>query len=217
MVGKAGSGVDEAVEAHDWTMRSRSRSAAFACARMLRAQSRAASWPSVEIEFGAELAGDGNFAVHERKLTGNEELAVEVKKGDVAAERQLWPREERGRAPSAVLRSLLPYRLPSALTAPPKVLDHQAKLSVLQEARSSRPLSGVAVGAKKCVASAMGQGRGPKDLGESMVDLGQQLILALLAVPPLAGMLAGHAQAIAAKEPNKLVAHRAIYDDDARR
>ena len=52
-----------------------------------------------------------------------------------------------------------------------------------------------------------------------MVDLGRQLMLALLAVPPLVGMLAGHAQAIAAKEPSKLVAHRAIYTmtlDDAR-
>lgn len=52
-----------------------------------------------------------------------------------------------------------------------------------------------------------------------MVDPSRQLMLALLAVPPLVGMLAGHAQALAAKEPSKLVAHRAIYTmtlDDAR-
>ena len=52
-----------------------------------------------------------------------------------------------------------------------------------------------------------------------MVDPSRQLMLALLAVPPLVGMLAGHAQALAAKEPSKLVAHRAVYTmtlDDAR-
>lgn len=47
----------------------------------------------------------------------------------------------------------------------------------------------------------------------------QRLMLVLLAAPLLGGTLTGHAQALAAKEPNKLVAHRAIYEmtlDDAR-
>jgi EipB-like len=44
-------------------------------------------------------------------------------------------------------------------------------------------------------------------------------VLFLLLVPLLGGALASHAQALAAKEPNKLVPHRAIYEmtlDDAR-
>ena len=52
-----------------------------------------------------------------------------------------------------------------------------------------------------------------------MFGLGQRLMLVLLAAPLLGGTLTGHAQALAAKEPNKLVAHRAIYEmtlDDAR-
>jgi hypothetical protein len=47
----------------------------------------------------------------------------------------------------------------------------------------------------------------------------QRLMFVLLAAPLLGGTLTGHAQALAAKEPNKLVAHRAIYEmslDDAR-
>lgn len=46
-----------------------------------------------------------------------------------------------------------------------------------------------------------------------------RLLLLVLAAPLLGGTLANHAQALAAKEPNKLVAHRAIYEmtlDDAR-
>jgi hypothetical protein len=52
-----------------------------------------------------------------------------------------------------------------------------------------------------------------------MMGFCQRLLLVLLAAPLLGGMLASHAQALAAKEPNKLVAHRAIYEmtlDDAR-
>jgi EipB-like len=52
-----------------------------------------------------------------------------------------------------------------------------------------------------------------------MMGFCQRLLLVLLAGPLLGGMLASHAQALAAKEPNKLVAHRAIYEmtlDDAR-
>jgi len=46
-----------------------------------------------------------------------------------------------------------------------------------------------------------------------------RVLLLLLAVPLVGGTLAGHAHALAAKEPSKLVAHRAIYEmtlDDAR-
>jgi len=45
------------------------------------------------------------------------------------------------------------------------------------------------------------------------------VLLLPLAAPLIGGALASHAQALAAKEPNKLVAHRAIYEmtlDDAR-
>jgi hypothetical protein len=52
-----------------------------------------------------------------------------------------------------------------------------------------------------------------------MVRFGERLALVLLVAPLIGGMLTGHAQALAAKEPNKLVAHRAIYEmtlDDAR-
>jgi EipB-like len=42
--------------------------------------------------------------------------------------------------------------------------------------------------------------------------VGQRLILVCLASLPLLGMNAGNAQALAAKEANKLVAHRAIYE-----
>ena len=46
-----------------------------------------------------------------------------------------------------------------------------------------------------------------------------RVLLLLLAVPLVGGTLSGHAHALAAKEPAKLVAHRAIYEmtlDDAR-
>jgi len=49
--------------------------------------------------------------------------------------------------------------------------------------------------------------------------VGQRLILAWLAALPLLAMNAGDAQALAAKEPNRLVAHRAVYEmtlDDTR-
>ena len=52
-----------------------------------------------------------------------------------------------------------------------------------------------------------------------MVRFGLRLVLVLLAASLLCGSLAGHAQALAAKEANKLVAHRAVYEmtlDDAR-
>ena len=52
-----------------------------------------------------------------------------------------------------------------------------------------------------------------------MLGFCQRLLLLLLAAPLLGGTLTGHAQALAAKESNKLVAHRAIYEmtlDDAR-
>ena len=52
-----------------------------------------------------------------------------------------------------------------------------------------------------------------------MMGFCQRLMLVLLGAPLLGGMLTSHAQALAAKEPNKLVAHRAIYEmtlDDAR-
>ncbi|MCJ7526955.1 MAG: cell envelope integrity EipB family protein, partial [Methyloceanibacter sp.] len=52
-----------------------------------------------------------------------------------------------------------------------------------------------------------------------MVRFGERLALVLLAAPLIGLTLTGHAQALAAKEPNKLVAHRAIYEmtlDDAR-
>jgi EipB-like len=52
-----------------------------------------------------------------------------------------------------------------------------------------------------------------------MVILSKRLVLALAVVPLLAGTLAGQAQALAAKDANKLVPHRAIYEmtlDDAR-
>jgi len=45
-----------------------------------------------------------------------------------------------------------------------------------------------------------------------MLGFCQRLLLLLLAAPLLGGTLTGHAQALAAKEPNKLVAHRAIYE-----
>jgi hypothetical protein len=40
----------------------------------------------------------------------------------------------------------------------------------------------------------------------------QRLMVVLLAAAPFGGAFSGHAQALAAKEPNKLVAHRAIYE-----
>ncbi len=52
-----------------------------------------------------------------------------------------------------------------------------------------------------------------------MVDLNRHLAVVLLAAPMLGAGLASQAQALAAKEPNKLAAHRAIYEmtlDDAR-
>lgn len=52
-----------------------------------------------------------------------------------------------------------------------------------------------------------------------MFHLCQRLMLVLLAAPLLGGTLTGHAQALAAKEPNKLAPHRAVYEmtlDDAR-
>jgi len=52
-----------------------------------------------------------------------------------------------------------------------------------------------------------------------MFGICQRLMFVLLAAPLLGGALTDHAQAFAAKEPNKLVAHRAIYEmslDDAR-
>jgi hypothetical protein len=52
-----------------------------------------------------------------------------------------------------------------------------------------------------------------------MVRFGLRLALVLLAVPLFGGALTHRAQAFAGKEPNKLVAHRAIYEmtlDDAR-
>ncbi|MGZ8415403.1 MAG: cell envelope integrity EipB family protein [Methyloceanibacter sp.] len=52
-----------------------------------------------------------------------------------------------------------------------------------------------------------------------MVRFGLRLALVLLAVPLFGGPLADRARAFAGKEPNKLVAHRAIYEmtlDDAR-
>jgi hypothetical protein len=52
-----------------------------------------------------------------------------------------------------------------------------------------------------------------------MVQFGLRLMLVLLAAPLFGGTLADRAQAFAGKEPNKLVAHRAIYEmtlDDAR-
>jgi hypothetical protein len=58
-----------------------------------------------------------------------------------------------------------------------------------------------------------------KEKWNSMVRFGERLALVLLATPLIGGTLTGHAHALAAKEPNKLVAHRAIYEmtlDDAR-
>jgi hypothetical protein len=52
-----------------------------------------------------------------------------------------------------------------------------------------------------------------------MVVCWGRLVLALLAAAPLGAISAGDAQALAPKEPNKLVAHRAVYDmtlDDTR-
>ncbi len=52
-----------------------------------------------------------------------------------------------------------------------------------------------------------------------MVGCRGRLVLVLLAVSPLGAILAGYAQALAPKEPNKLVAHRAVYEmtlDDTR-
>ena len=52
-----------------------------------------------------------------------------------------------------------------------------------------------------------------------MVGCKGRLVFALLAVSPLVAIPAGHAQALAPKEPYKLVAHRAVYDmtlDDTR-
>jgi hypothetical protein len=52
-----------------------------------------------------------------------------------------------------------------------------------------------------------------------MIGWGQRLMLVLMAALLFGGAPAGHAQALAAKETNKLVAHRAIYEmtlDDAR-
>jgi len=52
-----------------------------------------------------------------------------------------------------------------------------------------------------------------------MVDLNRYLAFVLLAAPMLGAGLTGQAQALAAKEPNKLAAHRAVYEmtlDDAR-
>ena len=52
-----------------------------------------------------------------------------------------------------------------------------------------------------------------------MIGFSQRLVVALLTAAPLAGSVVSDAQAFAAKEPNKLVAHRAIYEmklDDTR-
>ena len=52
-----------------------------------------------------------------------------------------------------------------------------------------------------------------------MVGLNRHLAFVLLAAPMLGAALASQAQALAAKEPNKLAAHRAVYEmtlDDAR-
>ncbi len=52
-----------------------------------------------------------------------------------------------------------------------------------------------------------------------MFRFGQRSIIVLFAAVPFGLTFAGQAQALAAKEPNKLVAHRAIYEmtlDDAR-
>src|SRR5512144_308728 len=52
-----------------------------------------------------------------------------------------------------------------------------------------------------------------------MVRFRQGLLFALIVAPLLGGMSSGPARALAAKEPNKLAAHRAIYEmtlDDAR-
>ncbi len=65
----------------------------------------------------------------------------------------------------------------------------------------------------------MAKGGGPHGLGDEKRMTGHRLILAGLAALPLLGMLAGNAQALAAKEPNRLVAHRAVYEmtlDDQR-
>jgi hypothetical protein len=78
-------------------------------------------------------------------------------------------------------------------------------------------LSDVAVGAKNAY-------RPPfaakiEDKREGMIRFCQRSIIVLLAAVPLGLTLTSQAQALAAKEPNKLVAHRAIYEmtlDDAR-
>src|SRR5688572_27734885 len=85
MVGKARSGVDEAVEAQqldDAVEIAQRRSGLGQDVKRAKPRRRLAL---AEIEFGAKLAGHGNFAVGERQLAGNVELAVEVKKGHVAA------------------------------------------------------------------------------------------------------------------------------------
>jgi hypothetical protein len=65
----------------------------------------------------------------------------------------------------------------------------------------------------------LGPGGEDRRTEKSMVGCRGRLVLALLAVSSLGGLLAGHAQALAPKEPNKLVAHRAVYEmtlDDTR-
>ena len=119
MVGKAGRRIDEAVEAQQLDDAVEvAQSAALACARMLRAQSRAASLPLGEVDLGADLAGDCDLAVIERQLTGNEELAVEVKEGDIAGDAALAS----GRTRSSAFRraSISPAMGPPCLSASPK-------------------------------------------------------------------------------------------------
>jgi hypothetical protein len=85
-------------------------------------------------------------------------------------------------------------------------------------------LSAVSVGAKNRLApgrlrSGVFGVTGLEKEASGMVRFCQRVALVLVTAPFLGGTLTGHAQALAPKEANKLVAHRAIYEmslDDAR-
>ena len=80
---KPGAELTKPFSRRHWTMRSRSPSAAFAWARILRAQRRAASCPWASIDAGPERAGHGKLSVLEGQLSRDKELAVKVQKGNV--------------------------------------------------------------------------------------------------------------------------------------
>ena len=108
-----------AVQAQHWTMRSRSRSAGFGLGEDVERAKPRRLLPLVEIEVGAELAGDGDRAVLERQLPRNEKLAVEVEIGHVIGD---------GRATSGSTRSSAFSRASISPAMPPPIALEPALL-----------------------------------------------------------------------------------------